>query len=97
IAVLAWLRRGAPGSRLPIYLIAYGALVAFSVTLARGADGPGGVMASRYYMDLVLGLIGVVWIIVRELRALGSTRNAAVLVWGMLAAIGVMHLGTYYY
>lgn len=97
LASLGWLRRGAPGSRLPIYLILYGALVAVSVTIARGADGPGGVMASRYYMDLVLGLIGVVWITVRELRAVGGAKARVVIVWTMLAAVGVMHLVTYHY
>lgn len=96
-ASIAWLRRGAPGSRLPLYLITYGALVAVSVTLARGAVGPGGVMASRYYMDVVLGLIGVVWLVVRELRAMERPRTATGLVWGMLAVIGLSHLGTYYY
>lgn len=90
-----WLRRGAPGSRLPAYLILYGALVAVSVTLARGADGPGGVMASRYYMDLVLGLIGVIWITARELRAAGGHVAAAVMAWAMLGAVGLAHLDTY--
>lgn len=90
-----WLRRGAPGSRLPAYLMLYGALVAVSVTLARGADGPGGVMASRYYMDLVLGLIGVIWITARELRASGGHAAAAVMTWAMLAAVGLAHLDTY--
>lgn len=97
LATLSWVRRGAPGSRLPLYLIAYGALVAVSVTLARGSVGPGGVMASRYYMDLVLGLIGVVWLTTRELRAGNGNRLAAVFIWCMLAGIGVMHLGTNYY
>lgn len=101
MASLSWLRRGAPGSRLPIYLILYAALVAVSVTIARGADGPGGVMASRYYMDLVLGLIGVLWITTRELcsqRAAKVPANvAATMVWAMLAVVGVLHLGTYYY
>lgn len=96
-ASIAWLRRGAPGSRLPLYLILYGALVAVSVTLARGAAGPGGVMASRYYMDLVLGLIGVVWLVVRELRTLDRPRTATTLVWAMLVVIGLSHLGTYYF
>lgn len=101
IASLSWLRRGAPGSRLPLYLILYGALVAVSVTIARGADGPGGVMASRYYMDLVLGLIGVIWITTRELRSVGAARGSVktplILIWTMLVAVGVLHLGTYYY
>ncbi|MGH8037800.1 MAG: hypothetical protein ACREPD_08675 [Stenotrophomonas sp.] len=97
LASITWLRRGAPGSRLPLYLITYGALVAVSVTLARGAAGPGGVMASRYYMDIVLGLIGVVWLTVRELRALDRPRTATALVWAMLAVIGLSHLGTFYY
>ena len=94
---LRWLRRGAPGSRLPLYLILYGALVAVSVTLARGADGAGGVMASRYYMDLVLGLIGVIWIAARELRTMQSHLLAAVMLWSMLAAVALTHLDTYRY
>ncbi|WP_447591781.1 hypothetical protein [Stenotrophomonas rhizophila] len=69
VASGAWLRRGAPGSRLPLYLVVYAGLVAASVALARGADGPAAVIASRYYMDFLLGLVGVIWLAAREIRA----------------------------
>lgn len=47
---------------LPIYLLAYGGLSAFSVCIARGESGPAAVMASRYYMDVVLFQIGALWL-----------------------------------
>lgn len=72
----AWLRRGAPGSRLPLYLVIYAGLVAASVALARGADGPAAVIASRYYMDFLLGLVGVIWLAAREVRARGVTLSS---------------------
>ena len=94
VSTLSWLQRGALGSRLPVYLLAYGALVAVSVTLARGADGPGGVMASRYYMDLVLGLIGVLWITIRELQARAPGRLGQFVGGGILCAVLVSSLQT---
>lgn len=96
IAAVAWMRRGAPGSRLPLLLMLYGVLVAASVTLARGAEGPAAVMASRYYMDLVLGLVGVIWFAARELQA--AARPAVVwklLVTGLLAGVVTTQALTY--
>lgn len=96
IAAVAWLRRGAPGSRLPLLLALYGVLIAASLTLARGAEGPFAVMASRYYMDLVLGLVGVIWLVARELQA--APRGAQgwnVLVGGLLSAVLLTQLLTY--
>lgn len=92
-----WLRRGAPGSRLPVYLMLYGVLVAISVTLARGAQGPWGVMASRYYMDLMLGLIGLIWMAAREAPHLRGRFAGTLLVWTMLAGVAVSQLYTYRY
>jgi hypothetical protein len=55
-------RRGlSNGSLFPLYLIGYGLLTALSVAAARGGDGPAGVIASRYYMDLTLFGIGTLW------------------------------------
>ncbi len=96
IAAVAWMRRGAPGSRLPLLLALYGALVAASVTLARGGEGPFAVMASRYYMDLVLGLVGVIWFAARELQA--AARPALgwkLLVMSLLAGVVTTQTLTY--
>ncbi|MET3928976.1 hypothetical protein ABIE51_000863 [Lysobacter sp. OAE881] len=55
-------RRGLlTGSLFPLYLIGYGLLTALSVAAARGSDGPAGVIASRYYMDIVLFSVGTLW------------------------------------
>lgn len=94
-ALASWLRRGAPGSRIPVYLVLYGAMVAVSVTLARGADGPLAVMASRYYMDIVLGLVGVLWIAVREVRQRAPEPLAASIVWLLLLCVMATHFQTY--
>ncbi|MEN5069951.1 hypothetical protein [Stenotrophomonas sp. TWI1183] len=94
-ATASWLRRGAPGSRVPLYLVLYGALVAVSVTLARGADGPLAVMASRYYMDIVLGLIGVLWLAAREVRLRAPVSVAALAVWLLVLGVMATHAQTY--
>lgn len=95
-AAVAWMRRGASGSRLPLLLALYGVLVAASVTLARGSEGPFAVMASRYYMDLVLGLVGVIWFAARELQAAARPAVAwRLVVTGLLAGVVTTQALTY--
>lgn len=60
--VAALRRRHWAGSLLPFQLMAYGGLVAFSVSYARGDAGADAVMASRYYMDVYLFTIGLLWV-----------------------------------
>lgn len=68
--VIRRLRRGLDsGSLLPLYLLAYGALMALSVSVARGGSGPETVMASRYYMDIVLFFIGLIWLWYEDIGA----------------------------
>lgn len=55
-------RRIWSGTLLPLYLAGYGALVALSVSYARGSGGFDAIMASRYYMDLYLFTVGVFWL-----------------------------------
>ncbi|BFI96985.1 MAG: hypothetical protein RSP_24950 [Rhodanobacter sp.] len=64
VLTLSRFRRNALGaySVLPFYLMAYGFFTAFSVSVARGHDGPGAVMASRYYMDIMLFGVGLIWL-----------------------------------
>ena len=97
IALVHWLRRGAPGSRLPLYFVMYGGLVAVSVSIARGMDGPGAVVASRYYMDIVLLLIGVLWMAAREAAAVDVrySRKAKGVVLTLLSLVLVGHMITY--
>lgn len=64
VALVARLRRGLrTGSLLPIHLLGYGALTALSLAAARGEGGALAVMASRYYMDLLLFLVGLLWLL----------------------------------
>ncbi len=61
------LRRGLDSkSLLPLYLLAYGVLTAFSICVARGEGDPAAVGASRYYMDFVLFQIGTLWLLVEQ-------------------------------
>lgn len=61
--LLARLRRGILSSSLvPVYLLGYGLLTAISVSIARGGMDAEAVMASRYHMDLLLILVGVLWL-----------------------------------
>ena len=91
VATVAWLRRGAPGARLPLYLVIYAALVAASIALARGADGPAAMIASRYYMDFLLGLVGVIWLAAREVRARGVALSSptGIAFGALLLAVGM--------
>ncbi|WP_426662529.1 hypothetical protein [Rhodanobacter aciditrophus] len=57
-----WRSTSGTGSLLPIYLLAYGFFTAVSVSVARGHDGPAAVMASRYYMDIMLFCVGLIWL-----------------------------------
>lgn len=50
------------GSTIPLYLVAYGFLMALSVSVARGDAGIRDVMASRYYLDLMLFYVGLIWL-----------------------------------
>ena len=96
VAGMLWVRRGAPGSRLPLLLALYGVLVAASLALARGADGPSGVMASRYYMDLTFGLMGVIWLAAREVPAFVRHAVAGrMVVVAMIVTVVCGHVITY--
>jgi hypothetical protein len=97
IALWSWLRRGAPGSRLPVYLVLYGGLVAVAVAVARGVDGPGAVIASRYYMDFVLLMVGVLWLASREVAAVPRPIHgwANVALAGLLSIVALGHAWTY--
>jgi len=64
----------ARGSLIPLYLLAYGLFTALSVSVARGHNGPAEVMASRYYMDIMLFCIGLVWLWYESLAMADSKR-----------------------
>lgn len=57
-----WRRGIASASLVPVALLAYGGLTALSVSVARGGLGTLAVLASRYYADLVLFLVGAIWL-----------------------------------
>jgi len=87
-AGIARLRRGLlAGSLLPLYLLGYGALMAVSVSIARGDGGAAQVMASRYHMDLVLFLFGTLWLCTVELAARGFRPRAPSLVFAAVCLL----------
>lgn len=80
------LRRGLySGSLVPLYLVGYGVLTALSLAAARGDGGPMAVMASRYYMDVVLFLVGALWLWLEALASGGRTSPAQPAAWAFLA------------
>ncbi|UGB37562.1 hypothetical protein [Frateuria soli] len=62
-------------SLLPLFLLAYGGLIALALGATRGVAGVAAVMASRYFMDLVLFLIGVTWLWYEDVAAGGARRR----------------------
>lgn len=68
---------------VPLALLAYATATALSVAVGRAGDGLDGVMASRYYMDLVLLPIGLVWLLL-VLLGPGAGRGSAVAMVGAL-------------
>lgn len=62
-------------SLVPLYLLSYGFFTALSVSVARGHGGPAGVMASRYYMDIMLFCVGLVWLWYENLASSESKRS----------------------
>lgn len=61
LAVLASRRRRLSDTT-PLALLAYAGATALALALGRGADGAAAMLASRYYMDLVLFPIGLMWL-----------------------------------
>lgn len=97
-AVIARLRRGLfQGSLLPFYLILYGGLTAVSVCIARGGISTEAVMASRYYSDLSLFLVGTIWLCLEEatVRWQAGRRLPLQAVLPILALVGVAQFVTY--
>lgn len=87
------MRRGLySGSLLPIYLVAYGGLTAVSLAAARGDGGPAAVMASRYFMDVVLFAIGTIWLWFEDADARGWKISGLLLAIYCLALAWVLYL-----
>lgn len=82
IAVMAW-RRICLRDTVPLALLAYAAGTALAVAVGRAGAGLDAVMASRYYMDLILFPIGLVWLLL-VLAGPGAGRGAAVTMVGAL-------------
>ena len=66
-------------------------------SLSRGGWGIQGVVASRYYMDLVLFLIGVLWLLFEDAHARrdGASRLSAVACIAIAAIVFAGHAWTY--
>lgn len=85
------------GSLLPLYLLAYGFLVALSVSAARGAEGAMAVMASRYYMDIMFFYIGLIWLWYDGVeRSLENKRYASIALFFSLCVVVVVGQGLTY-
>lgn len=89
-------RRGLySGSLLPLYLLGYGALTALSLGVARGEAGAHAVLASRYYMDIVLFLVGILWLAAESAAARrgGYAQAVSVVLYCVLASSLVVGAG----
>ena len=86
----ARLRRGlSTASLVPVYFILQGLLTAASVTIARNSySGLVELMASRYYSELGLLVIGIVWLLAEE--ALDPSARAARLKTATLVILSAM-------
>jgi len=85
IAVMAW-RRICLRDTVPLALLGYAAGTALAVAVGRAGAGLDAVMASRYYMDLILFPIGLVWLLL-VLAGPGAGRGAAVTMVGALVLV----------
>lgn len=83
---LRLLRAGAPA--LPLFLALYGGLNALAIGAARAGPDFAAAMASRYYPDLCLALLGLAWMLLalHDASRQGAHRRA----WG--AAVAVLAL-----
>ena len=85
------------GSLLPIYLLTYGFLTALSVSVARGAEGAAAVMASRYYMDIMLFYVGLVWLWYDSLeRSLANKPRVSMALFFTLCMVVIVGQGLTY-
>jgi hypothetical protein len=64
-----WRRGMTSASLLPVYVMIYGATFIASIAVSRGNDGVVAVMASRYYMEVILFIVGAVWLLVEDIVA----------------------------
>lgn len=62
-----WRRGMTSASLLPVYAMAYGAAFIASIAVSRGNDGVSAVMASRYYMEVILFIAGSVWLLAEDI------------------------------
>lgn len=93
LVLFARFRRGLfASSLLPIYLMAYGFLTALSVSVARGGEGASAVMASRYYMDIMLFYVGLLWLWL-DAFVLSPGRSPGVSMAALLLLCAVVAIG----
>lgn len=92
-----WRRGIASGSLLPVYFMAYAATCAAMYAVARGGWGIHGVIAPRYYLDLVLFPIGVLWLLFEdaEMRRDGWARASGIACVALAAVLVAGHAWTY--
>ena len=91
------LNRLLPSTTLPVALIAYAGATAVALSVGRGGLGLEGVMASRYYMDLIFFPIGLTWLLLDAIGVLDARKRSflyvlvAALLFGQLVAQGVAY------
>ena len=92
-----WRRGMLSGSLLPVYFLGYGAACALLFSLARGAWGVQGVIAPRYYMDVLFFPVGLLWLLFEDAQARrdGASRFSGVMCIAFAAVLFVGHAWTY--
>ena len=92
-----WRRGMLSGSLLPVYFLGYGAACAVLFSLARGGWGIQAVVAPRYYMDLLLFPVGMLWLLFEDVEARrdGASRISAVACIAIAAMVFAGHAWTY--
>lgn len=92
-----WRRGIASASLLPIHFMGYAALCALAFSVGRGGWGIHGVIAPRYYLDVVLFLVGTLWLLYEDAEArrdrLARISGAVCLAMAVVVAAG--HVKTY--
>lgn len=79
-----WLRGMSSASLLPVYAITYSALFMASIAVARGDDGIATIMSSRYYMEVILFVAGVVWLLAEDIVCSAKPERLTTAIYAVL-------------
>lgn len=88
VAVMAW-KHVCLSDIVPLALLAYAGVTSLSLAIGRAGNGLDGVMASRYYMDLVLFPIGLAWLLLVLVGPRGGRAAAMAITTGLVLTLGL--------